>query len=81
MSELINVSKISVGELQAAVDKIDAENASIFSEMVRFTNDGNVEAAFECAEQTRRNNSIKYLILDQLHGEIVDCFRANLNQH
>lgn len=72
---IIEVLKLSVPELQSAVDKIDAETNTVFPEMVKFTNDGNFEAAYECAEQIKRNNRVKYLILDKLHGDIVDCFR------
>ena len=72
---IIEVLKLSVPELQSAVDVIDRENNAIFPEMVNYTNQGNLEAAYECAEQIKRNNRVKYLILNQLHGDIVDCFR------
>ena len=72
---IIEVLKLPVPELQSAVDVIDRENNTIFPEMVNFTNQGNLEAAYECSEQIKRNNRVKYLILNQLHGDIVDCFR------
>lgn len=72
---IIEVLKLPVPELQSAVDAIDRENNTIFPEMVNFTNQGNLEAAYECSEQIKRNNRVKYLILDKLHGDIVDCFR------
>jgi len=73
---IIEVLKLPVPELQSAVDVIDRENNTVFPEMVNFTNQGNLEAAYECSEQIKRNNRVKYLILNQLHGDIVDCFRS-----